>query len=288
MEHNDRHPENTDAGDWVDRNLAKLDPPAGWQPNTGAAFTRLRQRDRAATIARKRRIWLVLAASAACLAVAAPLLRNRIWGPRAEDPPFLRPERPITLVRNEANFRETGSPNAPIVCEIYSDYECGRCARLFLETIPQLTEDYVRTGKVRLLHRDLPLAQHRYSLLAARYANAAGRIGKYELAVDRIFRTQQTWSRTGDLDGELAAALPPPDMAQVRDLVRNSPDLDQTVRDDMEMGRIDQVTQTPTMVLVANGKRQILAPVPSYSLLKGYLDRVLETNCREDIKAARC
>jgi protein-disulfide isomerase len=279
MEHND--------SSWVDRHLAGLDPPADWQPDAGAAFARLRQRDRAAASSRKRRIWLALAASVACLAVAAPLTWNRIFPPREGDRGF-GPPKSITQVRATSNFREIGSPNAPIVAEIYSDYECGHCASLFLETVPQLTADYVRTGKVRLLHRDLPLAQHRYSGLAARYANAAGRIGKYDLAVDRIFRTQQSWANTGDVDSQLAGALPPADMAKVRDMVRNSTDLDHSVDADVEMSRNDHVTQTPAMVIVANGRRQVLAPAPPYYLLKGYLDHVLETNCREDPKAARC
>ena len=271
---------------WVDERLAKLDAPSGWQPNSGAALTRLRQRDRAAGVRRKWRRWLMVAALAECLVFAIPFW-NRIFPAHVTGQPGT-PEKPVVLVQANANFRETGSANAPILCEIYSDFECTHCAAFFLETIPQLTADFVRTGKIRLLHRDLPHPSHPHSGLAARYANAAGRIGKYDLAVDRIFRTQQTWAGTGDLDGELAGALPPIDMAKIRELVRNSTDLDQSVNADIEMGRSDQITRIPAMVVVANGKRQVLAPVPEYSLLKGYLDRVLETNCREDPKVTRC
>jgi protein-disulfide isomerase len=278
MEHNDNS--------WVDERLAKLDSQSGWQPNAGAALTRLRQRDRDAATRRKWRKWLMVAALAECLVFAIPFW-NRIFPPHANGQPGA-PERPVILVQANSNFRETGSANAPILCEIYSDYECAHCAAFFLETVPQLTADFVRTGKVRLLHRDLPHPDHPHSGLAARYANAAGRIGRYDLAVDRIFRTQQIWAGTGDLDGQLAATLPPGDMARIRELVRNSEDLDQSVNADIEMGRNDHVTLTPSMVVVANGKRQVLAPVPSYDLLKGYLDRVLETNCREDPKATRC
>jgi len=279
MEHND--------SSWVDERLSKLDPPTGWQPNAGAAFTRLRQRDRTASTTRRLRRWLMLAAVVACLLLATPFW-TRIFPPRTANHPMGAPPPSVTLAHAAASFRETGSRNAPIVCEIYSDYECAHCATLFLETIPLLTADYVQTGKVRLIHRDLPLATHPYSGLAARYANAAGRIGKYDVAVDRIFRTQQSWARSGDLDSELAAAIPNADMAKVRDLVRNSTDLDQSVTADVEMGRNDNITQTPAMVVVANGRRQVLAPIPPYYLLKGYLDHVLETNCREDLKAARC
>ena len=154
--------------------------------------------------------------------------------------------------------------------------------------VPQLVTDFVRTGRLRLLHRDLPLPQHRYSRLAARYANAAGRLGAYDLAVDRIFRTQREWSADGNVDASLAAALPPAEMARVRDLVRNSSDLDASIDADIAMARRDEVRMTPTMIVVANGERHSLAPVPPYPLLKSYLDELIKANCRENPQAARC
>jgi protein-disulfide isomerase len=261
---------------WVDRRLESLDPAPGWEPDTAAALARFRQQHREAAVARKRRIWFAFAAAAACLAAVSVM-------PRSSAPPA-RPPRLIL----PASFREAGSPTAPVVAEIYSDYECGRCAALMLETLPQLVHDFVDTGKVRLLHRDLPLPQHRHARDAARYANAAGRIGRYDLAVQGIFRTQHQWSQDGNIDARLAQVLTPAEMAQVRETVRNSSDLDAAIDADIEMARADDVRETPAMVVVANGKRRTLAPVPPYYLLKGYLDEMLRTNCREDPKAARC
>src|ERR1700712_5429954 len=60
------------------------------------------------------------------------------------------------------NFKESGSPTAPITIEVYTDYECPACRELFLNTLPPLTTDCVATGKVRLIHRDYPLPQHQY------------------------------------------------------------------------------------------------------------------------------
>ena len=273
MDHNDSQ--------WVDRRLHSLDPPAAWQPDTDAAFARFRALSRPA--ARNRRAWFALAfaAVAACAAVA---LISSV--PRASMP--LLPVSPLTPAHATASFREIGSPKAPIVAEIYSDYECPPCASLFRETVPRLTVDYVEPGKVRLVHRDFPLARHRYAREAARYANAAGRIGRYDAAVTQIFRTQQQWSSNGDIDSQLAPALSAAEMERVRDVLRNSPDLDASVDRDVGQGRADGLRETPSMVVVANGKRHTLGPVPPYPALKSYLDDLLSRACQESGALQTC
>src|SRR5207248_2110086 len=75
------------------------------------------------------------------------------------------------------DYKVSGSPDAPVVCEIYSDYECPACGLFYSDVFPRLLSEYVMTGKVRVVHRDFPLPMHRYSKLAARYANAAGKSG---------------------------------------------------------------------------------------------------------------
>jgi protein-disulfide isomerase len=259
MDHNDNL--------WVERRMDALAPPQQWRPDSDAAFTRLRRRERAA---HRRRVWLTLAASAAAVIVVAFLFR----APRHA--PVVAPAVP----RIYANFQQAGRSDAPIVCEIYSDYQCPHCADLFFDTLPRLVAEFVEPGKVRLVHRDLPLPQHSYARLAARYANAAGRIGRYDIAAAQIFRTQNSWSGTGDLDARLAEALAPGEMARVRQTVRST-DLDASIDEDLEMAKRDRVTATPAMVLVANGKRRTLAPAPPYPELKSYLDAMLSTHCRE-------
>ena len=250
-----------------------LDPPQAWQPDSAAALENFRRMRRQAGITRRHRIWAAFAAAAACVAAVA------IW-PRVFPPAEERPGRVVPV-----SYRETGSPNAPILAEIYSDYQCGQCARLLLETVPHLVTDYVASGKVRLLHRDLPLPQHAYARQAARYANAAGRIGRYDVAAALLFRTQPEWSADGDIDSRLAGVLSSAEMEQVRDGLHAT---DAAIDADIHMARRDDVRETPTMVVVANGRRRALAPVPPYPLLKAYLNEQLRINCREDPRAALC
>jgi protein-disulfide isomerase len=173
------------------------------------------------------------------------------------------------------NFKEQGSPTATVTLEIYTDYECPSCAMLYRDFIPTFMAEYVRTGKVKLLHRDFPLPQHQYSKLAARYANAAGRLGYYDAAVDQIFKTQDKWNTNGDVDAQLVSVLPPGVMQKVREMVKNDGSLDDTVEADMAMVRTDQVNQTPTIVVVSKGKRQSLPGIPRWDLFKSYLDGLL-------------
>jgi protein-disulfide isomerase len=189
--------------------------------------------------------------------------------------PAHRPS-PAAPAATVANFKEFGSPDATIVVEIYTDYECPACAMLYRDIVPLLVSQYVQTGKVRLLHRDYPLQQHPYAKLAARFANAAGKMGQYDLVVNQLFRTQDDWGKDGNVDKQVAQVLAPGVMQKVRDLVQNDATLDASVAADQAMGIKDAINQTPTIIVVAKGKRQPIVGVPAFTLLQNYLDQLLK------------
>src|SRR5262245_20504415 len=56
-----------------------------------------------------------------------------------------------------------GSKNAPVVMEVFSDYQCPACKQLYKTTNQALLDNYVNTNKVYLVHRDFPLPMHAYS-----------------------------------------------------------------------------------------------------------------------------
>jgi protein-disulfide isomerase len=208
---------------------------------------------------------------AAIATAAAQPMKARAAAPGAV------PARPATPSTASAvpNFRQSGSVLAPVTCEFFTDYQCPHCAAVFLQTLPEFVQNYVRTGKVKLIHRDFPLPQHQYARLAARYANAAGELGYFDPVVNRIFRTQIVWAESGDVDTQVAQVLAPSDMEKLRVLLKNGDRLDQSVAADIAIGRQDQLDRTPTMVVVYKGKRQRLAPIPPYELLKSYIDDLL-------------
>jgi protein-disulfide isomerase len=48
-----------------------------------------------------------------------------------------------------------GDPNAPVVIEEFSDFQCAYCRQFFLETEKPLIDQYVSTGKVYFIYRTL-------------------------------------------------------------------------------------------------------------------------------------
>lgn len=268
---------------WVDKRLASLESAPGWTPDAGKALARVHERDRVYRHRKRQWTWIAAAASIASLfALAAP--------GRCETPGAHFCGQPLAgrllhrvfdaavAVKEPAApapYKQIGSPAAPITLEIYTDYECPFCAVLYRDTIPRLMADYVASGKVKLMHRDFPLSQHPYARLAARYANAAGRLGQYEAAVNQLFQTQSQWASDGAVDRQLAQVLTPDAMQKVRDMVEHDATLEDTVTSDMAMAVKDAIRQTPTTVVAYQGKRQAFTGVPDYSLLKRYLDSLL-------------
>lgn len=66
-----------------------------------------------------------------------------------------------------------GDKNAPVTIVEFSDYECPFCKRHFDQTYSQLKKDYIDTGKVKLVYRDLPLDFHQNAHIEAQAANCA-------------------------------------------------------------------------------------------------------------------
>lgn len=64
-----------------------------------------------------------------------------------------------------------GEKNAPVTIVEFSDYECPFCKRHFEQTHLELKKNYIDTGKVKLIFRDLPLSFH--DPMATFEANAA-------------------------------------------------------------------------------------------------------------------
>jgi len=50
-----------------------------------------------------------------------------------------------------------GNPDAPITIVEFSDFQCPFCFRFFDQTLPLLEENYIDTGKVNLVYKDLPI-----------------------------------------------------------------------------------------------------------------------------------
>ena len=59
---------------------------------------------------------------------------------------------------NIENSPSKGDKNAPLTIVEFSDYQCPFCGRFFSETLPLIEEQYIKTGKARLVFKDFPLS----------------------------------------------------------------------------------------------------------------------------------
>jgi protein-disulfide isomerase len=167
-----------------------------------------------------------------------------------------------------------GSKNAPLVLEVFSDFQCPACKTLYTSTNRQLMDNYVTNGKVYLVHRDFPLPMHAHSRVAAQYARAAAQLGKTEAVEQALFANQEKWENTGDIDGTVAMALSPAEMTKVRALVKGGT-LEPLIEKDLALGRIYNVNQTPTTIVHFKDQTYPVVGVQSYAVLHQFLDQLL-------------
>jgi protein-disulfide isomerase len=79
-----------------------------------------------------------------------------------------------------------GNRDATVTIVEFTDYQCGFCQRLHMTAYADMKRDYVDTGKVKYVSRDLPLAMHANALSAAHAARCAGEQGKFWEMRDKL------------------------------------------------------------------------------------------------------
>jgi protein-disulfide isomerase len=90
------------------------------------------------------------------------------------------PERPTTAsVKVGKDAIVLGAADAPVTVVEFTDYQCPFCRRFVQTTFPVLKRDYIDTGKLRWIVRDMPLSFHQNANKAAEAAHCAGDQGKY-------------------------------------------------------------------------------------------------------------
>ena len=83
-----------------------------------------------------------------------------------------------------------GNPSAPLTIVEFSDFECSYCRRFHKQVMPELKRNYIDTGLVRFVHKDLPLPFHPHALPAAAAARCAGEQNRYWELYSSLFDQQ--------------------------------------------------------------------------------------------------
>jgi len=87
------------------------------------------------------------------------------------------PPQPVKFVLD--NSPATGAKDAPIVLVEFSDYQCPFCRAFQTGAFVELKRNFIDSGKMRFVSRDLPLSFHANALRAAQAARCAGDQGKF-------------------------------------------------------------------------------------------------------------
>ncbi len=173
-----------------------------------------------------------------------------------------------------SSMRATGPVTAAVRIDVFSDYECPACKALHEQTLKRVKEEYALKGKLRLVHHDFPLPQHKHARRAATLAAAADQLGKFDAVSDALFRQQETWSKTGNVDDVVDSVLTPEERKRIDELAKD-PAIAASIERDIQLGTRMKVTSTPTMIVTHNGKPNPVVGVSSYPVFSRFLNSLL-------------
>lgn len=190
-----------------------------------------------------------------------------------------------------------GSKSAPIMLETFTDYQCPGCRQFYEQTLKTMINEYVAAGKVYFVHHDYPLAGHAHGGEAARWANAAARVGEFPNVESALYDNQPAWEESGDIQKYVAAAMSASEFKRVQEQMKGCEGpgpvagptgaptypagghpcaIDAFITPDIVLGSKVPVQSTPTFVITYKGKR--LAPGSggvSWPILKQFFDSLL-------------
>jgi protein-disulfide isomerase len=109
-------------------------------------------------------------------------------------------------LRLERDEQARGRADAPLTLVEFTDYQCPYCRRFEAQTWPLIKRDWVDTGKVRFIVRDLPLEFHSAARPAAQAVHCAAEQGRFwpmhdALLASRADLTPAGLSRTANALG---------------------------------------------------------------------------------------
>ncbi len=181
----------------------------------------------------------------------------------------------VTPALAEPDYGELviGNPDAAVTVVDYSSLTCPACAKFHNDTLPRIKQEYVETGKIKFVFKDMPLDSP--AAAAAMLARCAGPDARMGL-LDLLFAEQPRWRKgaTGEeFLNNLTGLLEGAGLSKEESEACMADDkLFKAVLDEREQGvSVDKVEATPTIIV--NGEKHTGAL--SYDELKKLIDAQL-------------
>jgi protein-disulfide isomerase len=140
-----------------------------------------------------------------------------------------------------------GSDSAPVTLVEYSDFQCQYCAVFRTKVFPRIKTKFIDTGKVRFIHRHLPLSFHKNAKSAAQATVCAGDQGRYWDLSDLLFSRASCLDCQGVMEFSKALDL---DRKKFEGCMTSNAHLAEIEQDIESAGRLE-IEGTPSFVLGA-------------------------------------
>lgn len=165
-----------------------------------------------------------------------------------------------------------GDVNAPVTLVEYGSFTCPHCAAFSNDVLPKLKADFIDTGKVKFIHREVYF--DRYGLWAAMVARCGGEM-RYHGLIKALYAGQRDWLASDDpavIADNLRKIGRTAGMTdeQVNACLQNEAMIEAMVAAYQKHVDRDGVTATPT--LLVNGKKYNNMP---YSELKPIIEKAI-------------
>jgi protein-disulfide isomerase len=146
-----------------------------------------------------------------------------------------------------------GRADAPVTLVEFADFQCPFCKKFHTDAYAELKKNYIDTGKVRFVNRDLPLEFHPFALKAAEAARCAGEQQKYWELRDALYSNAAPPS--DDVIGKAVEAISL-DKAAFQSCLASEKYKADVQKDASEAARL-QISGTPTFVLAKTAKDKL-------------------------------
>jgi protein-disulfide isomerase len=136
-----------------------------------------------------------------------------------------------------------GNPKAPITIVEFTDLQCPFCGRFAQQTLAEIDDQYIKTGKVRYVVKDFPLESiHSNALRAAQATHCAAEQDRAWEMHDRLFANQQKLTKEDLISDAAALALDTAKFSACLDSGRYIAE----IHKEMATGQASGVNGTPT------------------------------------------
>jgi protein-disulfide isomerase len=176
-----------------------------------------------------------------------------------------------------SGWHSIGSAEAPVTLVEFADYQCPFCKKFHTDAYAELKKNYIDTGKVLFVSRDLPLEFHPFAMKAAEAARCAGDQNKYWELRDALYSNAAPPSEDVIKKSVDSLALDAKGFQACLDSEKYKVDVQ---KDASEAAKL-QISGTPTFVLAKSAKDKLdgvrLVGAQPFATFQSAIDGLLKT-----------